>query len=158
MNIKEYIDTQMPDWVNEMGKHFLNEGALSYIVSDENPISWDGEEERKQKIDMVIFFKEYVNIIELKQTDALHRKGIKFKQIERYYQLQNNTTYTIRFWVYVYWIRYKTIVGVLMTEKENLQFYAIDKDNGINFYASIGSDPTTRIRKDVDFKLVLNNE
>ena len=145
----------MINWAHKLGKHLLNEGALSYIISDEDPTSWDGEEELKQKVDMVAFYEDHVDVIELKETEAMHRKGIKYKQIERYNLLCNNAKYQIDFWVYVYWREYNTITGVKMDRIENLQFYAIDKDDGVAYYASIGVDPETRIRKVVDFKMEL---
>jgi hypothetical protein len=143
----------MIDWIHQLGKHLLKEGALTYIVSDENPISWDGIEETKQKIDMVAFYPDYVSMIELKETEAEHRKGIKFKQIERYSFLCQHIIYDTQFWIYVYWHKYNLITGVLMNSVENLQFYAIDHEGETKFFASIGSDPATRIRKDVDFIL-----
>ncbi len=147
-------------WVHELGKHLLRKGALTYLVSDEDPISWDGEEEVKQKVDMVVFYKDRVTVIELKETDAKHRKGIKFKQIERYYYLCRDAKYKTEFWVYVFWKNYNILTGVKMDRIENLQFYCID-DRGPNsertFYASIGVDPNTRIRKKVDFILSMEN-
>ena len=145
-------------WIHQLGKHLLKKGALTYLVSDEDPISWDGEEEIKQKVDMVVFYKDHVTVIELKETDAKHRKGIKFKQIERYYYLCRDAKYKTEFWVYVYWKEYKMLTGVKMDRIENLQFYAIDNKGGLQFFASIGVDPATRIRKPVDFKMVLNED
>jgi penicillin-binding protein-related factor A (putative recombinase) len=136
-----------------LGKHLLKKGALTYLVSDEDPISWDGEEETKQKIDMVAFYKDHLTVIELKETDAKHRKGIKFKQIERYYYLCRDAKYKIEFWVFVYWKEYGLITGVKVDRIENLQFYAIDNKGGLQFFASIGVDPATRIRKKVDLEL-----
>jgi len=143
----------MTTWPHILGKHLLKHGALTYLVSDEDPISWDGEEESKQKIDMSVFYKDRVVVIELKETDALHRKGIKFKQIERYYYLCRDTKYKTEFWVYVYWKNYNILTGVKMDRVENLQFYAIDNKGGLQFFASIGVDPATRIRKKEDFKM-----
>lgn len=147
-------------WENELGKHFLKMGALSYIISDDriNDCSWDGEEQKKQKVDMTVFYPEKVVVIELKETEALHRKGIKFSQIERYYYLCRDTKFKTEFWVYVYWSKYNTIVGVKMDKVENLQVYAIDnQDGGLQFFASIGVNPETRIRKKVDFKLKISS-
>ena len=143
-------------WIHQLGKHLLRHGALTYIISDENPISWDGEEQVKQKVDMVIFYKDHITVIELKETGAKHRKGIKFKQIERYYYLCRDAKYKTEFWVYVLWKEYNTITGVKMDRIENLQFYCIDNRESSSertFYASIGVDPSTRIRKKVDFIL-----
>ena len=149
----------MTSWMHILGKYLLKHGALTYIISDEDVTSWDGEEETKQKVDMVVFYKDHVTVIELKETDALHRKGIKFKQIERYYYLCRDTRYKTEFWVYIYWKEYDTITGVKMDRIENLQFYCIDNKEtspGRAFYASIGVDPTTRIRKPVDFKMKID--
>lgn len=147
------------NWVNQLGKYLLKKGALSYMISDESDsVSWDGEEEKKQKIDMVVFHDDCVQFIELKETDAKHRKGIKFKQIERYYYLCRDTRYKTEFWVYVYWREYKMITGVHMDKIENLQFYAIDTTGDLQFFASIGVNPATRIRKKVDFKLKVNDD
>lgn len=143
-------------WVHELGKHLLRKGALTYLVSDEDPISWDGEEEVKQKIDMVVFNKTHITVIELKETNVKHRKGIKFKQLERYYYLCRDAKYKIEFWVYIYWKEYNTLTGIKLDRHENLQVFVVDKDNGIQFFASIGSDPATRIRKPVDFKMQMN--
>lgn len=144
------------NWIHQLGKHLLKYGALTYLVSDEDPISWDGEEETKQKVDMVAFYKTHVTVIELKETDAKHRKGIKFKQIERYYYLCRDAKYKTEFWVYVYWKEYNMITGVRMDRIENLQFYAIDNKGGLQFFASIGADPETRIRKKVDFEMEMD--
>ncbi len=145
-------------WVHQLGKHLLNNGALTYIVADDPSVpSWDGEEETKQKVDMVSFYPDHVQFIELKETEALHRKGVKFKQIERYYYLCRDARYKTEFWVFVYWQHYKLITGVKMDKVENLQFYAIDTDGSLQFFASIGVDPKTRIRKKVDFKLKVEN-
>lgn len=140
-------------WIHNLGKYLLKRGALTYLVSDEDPISWDGEEETKQKIDMAVFYKDHITLIELKETDAKHRKGIKFKQIERYYYLRRDAKYKTEFWVYVYWKEYNILTGVKMDHIENLQFFAIDNKGGLKFFVSIGSDPATRIRKPVDFKM-----
>jgi len=140
-------------WAHQLGKHLLTKGALSYMISDEDPISWNGEEELKQKIDMTVFYKTHVTVIELKETDAKHRKGIKFKQIERYYFLRRDAKYKTEFWVYVYWKQYNMLTGVKMDRVENLQIFYIDNKGSPMFYASIGSDPATRIRKPVDFKM-----
>lgn len=148
----------MTNWQDQLGKHLLKDGALSYMISNETPVSWDGEEATKQKIDMVAFYPSHVTFIELKETEAKHRKGIKFKQIERYYYLCRDTRYKTEFWVYVYWQQYGLITGILMDKVENLQFFAIDNQGGLQFFASIGVDPATRIRKSVDFKLKVNNE
>ncbi len=147
-------------WVNQLGKYLLKKGALSYIISDDiiNYQSWDGEEERKQKVDMVVFHNDHVQFIELKETEAKHRKGIKFKQIERYYYLCRDTRYKTEFWVYVYWREYKLITGVRMDRIENLHFYAIDTTGDLQFFASIGMNPATRIRKKVDFKLRVKDD
>ncbi len=139
--------------MHSLGKFLLKHGALTYLISDENAVSWDGEEETKQKVDMAVFYKDHVTLIELKETDAKHRKGIKFKQIERYYYLCRDAKYKTEFWVYVYWKEYNILTGVKMDRIENLQFYSIDNKGGLKFFASIGSDPTTRIRKPVDFKM-----
>ena len=141
------------NWIHQLGKHLLKHGALTYLISDEDPISWDGEEENKQKIDMVVFYKTHVAVIELKETDAKHRKGIKFKQIERYYFLRRDAKYKTEFWVYVYWKQSNMLTGVKMDRVENLQIFYIDNKGSPMFYASIGSDPATRIRKPVDFKM-----
>ncbi len=147
------------NWVNQLGKHLLKNGALSYMISDESdPVSWDGEEKNKQKMDMVVFHGDHVQFIELKETEAKHRKGIKFKQIERYYYLCRDTRYRTEFWVYVYWREYGLITGVHMDKIENLQFYYIDNNGAPTFYASIGVDPATRIRKKVDFILKVKND
>ena len=140
-------------WIHFLGKYFLKQGALTYLVSDENPLSWNGEEQYKQKIDMAVFYKDHIAVIELKETNALHRKGIKFKQIERYYYLRRDAKYKTEFYVFVYWKEYNILTGVKMNRIENLQFYAIDNKGGLQFFASIGSDPATRIRKKVDFKM-----
>ncbi len=147
-------------WANQLGKYLLKKGALSYIISDDiiNYQSWDGEEERKQKVDMVVFHSDRVQFIELKETEAKHRKGIKFKQIERYYYLCRDTRYKTEFWVYVYWREYKLITGVHMDRIENLHFYAIDTTGDLQFFASIGMNPATRIRKKVDFKLRVKDD
>lgn len=141
------------NWIHQLGKHLLKHGALTYLISDEDPISWGGEEETKQKIDMAVFYKTHIAVIELKETDAKHRKGIKFKQIERYYYLCRDAKYKTEFWVYVYWKEYNILTGVKMDRIENLQFYSIDNKGGLQFFASIGVDPATRIRKPVDFKM-----
>lgn len=143
-------------WIHQLGKHLLKHGALTYLISDENPISWDGEEEKKQKVDMAVFYKDHITVIELKETDAKHRKGIKFKQIERYYYLCRDARYKTEFWVYVYWKLYNIVTGVKMDRIENLQFYAIDNKGALQFFASIGVDPVTRIRKKVDFQMKVN--
>lgn len=143
----------MMSWIHQLGKHLLKHGALTYLVSDDDPISWDGEEETKQKIDMVAFYKTHVAVIELKETNAEHRKGIKFQQIERYYYFRRDAKYRTEFWIYVYWKKYNIITGVKMDRVENLQIYYVDNKGSKMFYASIGSNPATRIRKPVDFKI-----
>lgn len=146
------------NWPHQLGKHLLKEGALTYLISDEDPISWDGEEATKQKIDMAVFYKDHVQFIELKETEAKHRKGIKFKQIERYYYLCRDAKYKTDFWVYVYWQEYNLITGVLMDKIENLQMFAVDTDGTLQFWASIGVDPSTRIRKKIEFKLKVEHD
>ncbi len=143
------------NWINQLGKHFLKSGALTYLV-EESYESWDGEEATKQKPDMIVLFPNKVVLVELKETDALHRKGINFKQMERYHYICRNTRYEAELWVFTYWKKYDIITGAKMDKAENLQFYAIDnKDNqgDLQFFASIGVDPSTRIRKKVDFMM-----
>lgn len=142
------------DWINQLGKHFLKQGALTYLIteSDKN-ISWDGEEANKQKVDMIVIYSDRVVFIELKQTIAIHRKGIHYKQIERYHYLLRDSKFRSEFWIYVYWTKYDIVVGVKMDKVENLQVYALDNQGGLKFFASIGMNPDTRIRKKVDFKM-----
>jgi len=146
----------MTSWMHQLGKHFLKEGALTYLISDEEQCSWNGEEKTKQKMDMVALFPEHLRLIELKETEARHNKSVKFTQIERYYFICRDAKYKTEFWVYTYWSAYKIITGVRMDRVDNLQFYALERNGNIEFYASIGVNPATRIRKKVDFKLKIN--
>lgn len=146
----------MTNWEHQLGIHLLNEGALTYIVSDDNQVSWDGKESIKQKVDMVAIFSNHIRLIELKEADSERKRGIKFQQIERYYYLCRDMKYNSEFWVYVYWHKYNIITGVKINKLENLNIYAI-KENGLDFYASIGINSETRITKPVDIKIRLNN-
>jgi len=144
-------------WIHQLGKHLLKEGALTYMVSDEVP-SWDGEEEHKQKVDMIAIYPKHLSLIELKEVDARYCKRIKFKQIERYYYLRRDIKYKTEFWVYVYWHRYGVVTGALINKVESVNFYAIENKGEMNFYVSIGLDPETRIRRTVDMKMRVENE
>ncbi len=147
----------MNDWMHQLGKHFLGKGALSYLISNEDStLSWGDEEGIKQKVDMVIFYPNHIELVELKESDSKHRRKTIFKQNERYYNLREQMNYKTEYWIYVYWKQYKIITGTLLNEPKNCQFFAVDHTGIVEFYTSIGLNPETRVSKKVDFLLRIN--
>jgi len=132
------------NWMHKVGKQLLKEGALTYIITDDAKSHWGDYEETKQKTDMIALYNDHVRIIELKETINLHTLNIKYK---------HNTNYETRFYAFVYWKEYNIITGTLIENNGNLQFHAIDTSGELRFFVSIGEDPKTRIKKEVEIKI-----
>jgi len=95
----------------------------------------------------------------LKETNSLYRKGVSYKQIQRYYDLCNSIRYRTEFWAYVYWREYDTVVGIRMRELSNLQFHVVsDENKPPDFFVTMGDNPKKRIRKRVDFTMKIKPE
>ena len=124
----------MIDWKQELGKNFLENDALSYIVTDDAlKVSWGTVGKYKPQIDMVVFYKNHVRIIELKETSSIERRKVRTPQIERYYYLCKDTTYHTQFWVYMYWKSFHTIVGARIDNKIAVRFFVV-KNRGVLDY------------------------
>jgi len=151
----------MTSWKHKLGKHLLKEGALTYMISDEEAetVSWDEEGKTKQQVDMIVLYNDHMEVVELKETDAPFRKGISFKQLERYDNLCHDIKFKTDFWAYIYWKEYDIITGVRMQKLGNMQFHvARNKDDVPEFFVTLGMDPKNRIRKRVDFQLKIKND
>lgn len=144
----------MINWKHELGHQHIKKGALSYIISDEGTADLNGEEEAKQLADMVVFYKDHLDIIELKETTNTFRKAVSYRQIARYQHLRDAFKGKTEFWVYVYWNQYGYIVGTNMHTTDSLNFFAVKgEEDKLNFVVSVGTDEKTRYEKKVDYIL-----
>lgn len=144
----------MLDWKHQLGHEFIKKGALTYIISDEGTADLNGEEEVKQLADMIVFYKDHLKIIELKETTNTYRKTVSYKQVSRYQHLREDFKGRTEFWVFVYWNQYGYITGSYIRETDSLNFFA--KPNGLEaptFILSIGIKENERVEKKVDYVL-----
>jgi len=144
----------MIDWKHQLGHEFIKKGALTYIISDEGNADLNGEEDVKQLTDMIVFYKDRIKIIELKETTNTYRKAVSYKQVSRYQNLRKDFKGRTEFWVYTYWNEYGYIVGSHMRTIDSMNFFAISNGkNKVDFVVSIGTDEKTRVEKKVDYIL-----
>ena len=143
----------MVEWKHELGKHFLQHGALSYVLSDENgDIDWGPYSSNKPQIDMVVLYKDHIRIVELKETDSSSHRNIKPPQIKRYQDLCATTKYNTEFWAFVYWKRMRTVTGYHITGEENTKFLVV-KNNGYVSYVVRKGESKERERIDFQMKV-----
>jgi len=139
------------EWKHELGKHFLQHGALSYILSDENgDVSWGEDSHKKQQIDMVVYYKDHIRVVELKETDSTSHRNIKPPQIKRYQTLCGGTKYDTEFWAFVYWKRYRTITGYHIIGDDNIKFMVVKNDGYVSFVIKEGQ---RKEKERVDFQM-----
>ena len=141
----------MTEWKHELGKHFLQHGAMSYILSDENgDVDWGEDSNKKQQIDMVVLYKDHIRVVELKETNSTSHRNIKPPQIKRYQNLCTCTKYHTEFWAFVYWKRFHTITGYNITSEENTKFMVVKNDGYVSFVVKEGQ---RKEKERVDFQM-----
>ncbi len=146
----------MDDWKQELGKHFLQHSAMSYVVTDDDlKVSWGRQGRFKPQIDMVVFFKDHIRIIELKETDSESHRKVRTPQVERYYHLCKNVDYDTQGWVYMYWRTFNTIVGAQIDRIDEMHFFVEKKHKQVTFWVGKGDDPNTQLKQEVDFRMEL---
>lgn len=149
----------MIDWKHQLGIHLLKQGALSYIITDDDKQeNWYEEGKTKPQVDMVVFFKDHVRIIELKETSSLVRRRFRAKQIEKYLYLCGDTRYHVQFWAYLYWNKFGTIVGTKIDYVRSVKFYVDREENPIQFWTLLDEETEIPIKKRVEFRMKVNHE
>lgn len=144
----------MLDWKHQLGHEFLTKGALTYIISDEGDADLDSGTEVKQLPDMIVIYKDHVEIIELKETNNTYRKAIKYTQVARYQHLREDFKGKSEFWAYVYWNQTGYITGSFIRQTDSINFFTEDSGGERpDFKVSIGTDKKTRVEKKVDYIL-----
>lgn len=139
----------MSDWKQELGKRMLHHGALSYIITNDNEkVDWERDGQYKPQIDMVVFYRDHIQVIELKETNSMSHRKVRANQVERYYYFCKDTKYNTQFWVYMYWKRFRTIVGAPVNQNDTMKFFVTKNDGHVDFWYSNGNE-----RKRVEFRL-----
>jgi len=149
----------MINWQHQLGSELIKRGALSYIISDEGITDLHGEGSKKQLVDMVVFYKDHIQIIELKEKLGRYRKGVNFKQIQRYKYLCDAFKGKTEFWVFLHWKKHGYVVGSRINTVDSINFYAIENDNDKpHFYVAVGKGEATMVEKKIDFILKIKEE